>query len=175
MLEEGDKVPTFELQDSNGDVVKSSSFKGKKFVVYFYPRDFTPGCTIEADEFSKEYKKFQKIGVQIVGISTDDVESHKKFVDKMKKPKYMSSVVLKGLKKVSQLSSEHPVKKFVVSRKIPNKYHATLFSCPNFMHFVNSLVPDKFSNDSLFLVAVVPPATATGSYINLIYEGLLGS
>jgi len=86
MLEEGDKVPTFELQDSNGDVVKSSSFKGKKFVVYFYPRDFTPGCTIEADEFSKEYKKFQKIGVQVVGISTDDVESHKKFVDKMKIP-----------------------------------------------------------------------------------------
>lgn len=86
MLSEGDKVPNFELQDADGKKVKSADFKGKKFVVYFYPRDFTPGCTIEADEFSKEYKKFQKIGVQVIGISTDDVESHKKFVDKMKIP-----------------------------------------------------------------------------------------
>ena len=83
MLAEGDKVPSFELQDADGKTVKSSEFKGKKFVVYFYPRDFTPGCTIEADEFSKEYKKFQKIGATIIGISTDSVESHKKFVEKM--------------------------------------------------------------------------------------------
>ncbi|MBI5697264.1 MAG: thioredoxin-dependent thiol peroxidase [Thaumarchaeota archaeon] len=86
MISEGDKVPSFELQDADGKSVKSSEFKGKKHVIYFYPRDFTPGCTIEADEFSKEYKKFQKIGAQIIGISTDDVESHKKFVTKMKIP-----------------------------------------------------------------------------------------
>ena len=54
--------------------------------MYFYPRDFTPGCTVEADEFSKEYKKFQKIDVKVIGISTDSVESHKKFVDKMSIP-----------------------------------------------------------------------------------------
>ncbi|WP_100182376.1 thioredoxin-dependent thiol peroxidase [Candidatus Nitrosotenuis aquarius] len=83
MLAEGDKIPSFELKDADGNTVKSSEFKGKKFVVYFYPRDFTPGCTIEADEFSKEYKKFQKIGATIIGISTDSVESHKKFVEKM--------------------------------------------------------------------------------------------
>jgi thioredoxin-dependent peroxiredoxin len=86
MLAEGDKVPSFELKDADGNTVKSSEFKGKKFVVYFYPRDFTPGCTIEADEFSKEYKKFQKIGATIIGISTDSVESHKKFVEKMNIP-----------------------------------------------------------------------------------------
>jgi peroxiredoxin Q/BCP len=86
VLEEGDQAPKFELQDADGNLVKSSDYKGKKHVIYFYPRDFTPGCTIEADEFSKEYKKFQKIGVQIIGISTDDVESHKKFVEKMKIP-----------------------------------------------------------------------------------------
>jgi peroxiredoxin Q/BCP len=86
LLSEGEKIPSFELQDSNGKLVKSSEFKGKKFVVYFYPRDFTPGCTVEADEFSKEYKKFQKIDVKVIGISTDSVESHKKFVDKMSIP-----------------------------------------------------------------------------------------
>jgi peroxiredoxin Q/BCP len=83
MIAEGDKAPSFELQDADGKTVKSSQFKGQKYVVYFYPRDFTPGCTIEADEFSKEYKKFQKIGATVIGISTDSVESHKKFVDKM--------------------------------------------------------------------------------------------
>lgn len=83
MITEGDQEPKFELNDANGKLVKSSDFKGKKHVIYFYPRDFTPGCTIQADEFSKEYKKFQKHGIEIIGISTDDVESHKKFVDKM--------------------------------------------------------------------------------------------
>lgn len=86
MITEGDQEPKFELNDADGKQVKSSDFKGKKHVIYFYPRDFTPGCTIEADEFSKEYKKFQKHRIEIIGISTDDVESHKKFVDKMNIP-----------------------------------------------------------------------------------------
>jgi hypothetical protein len=72
-----------------------------------------------------------------------------KFVEKMKKPVFMKSGPLKGLKKVSQLSPENPIKKFVMNRKIPNEYHAKLFSCPNFMHYVNSLVPDKFSVEAL--------------------------
>jgi len=83
MIAEGDSVPKFEISDANDSIVKSSDFKGKKHVIYFYPKDFTPGCTTEADEFSKDYKKFQKEGIEIVGISPDDVASHKKFCEKM--------------------------------------------------------------------------------------------
>lgn len=83
MIKEGDTVPKFEINDANGNSVKSSDFNGKKHVIYFYPKDFTPGCTTEADEFSKDYKKFQKEGIEIIGISPDDVESHKKFCEKM--------------------------------------------------------------------------------------------
>ena len=86
MIEEGRQVPKFQLEDANGKIIKSSDFKGKKHVIYFYPRDFTPGCTTEADEFSKDYSKFKKAGIEVIGISKDDVSSHRKFCDKMKIP-----------------------------------------------------------------------------------------
>jgi hypothetical protein len=71
------------------------------------------------------------------------------FVDKMKKPVFIKMGPLKGLKKVSQLSPDHRVKKFVENRRIPNPFHAILFSCPNFKHFTNNLVPNKFDDSSL--------------------------
>jgi len=83
MISEGETVPKFEAVDANGRKVRSTDFKGKKHVIYFYPKDFTPGCTTEADEFSKDYKKFQKEGIEVIGVSPDDVDSHKKFCDKM--------------------------------------------------------------------------------------------
>lgn len=71
------------------------------------------------------------------------------FTIKMKKPVFMKEGPLKGLKKVSQLSPDSRIKKFVVDRKIPNEYHAKLFACPNFMHYVNTILPDKFSAESM--------------------------
>ena len=86
MLSVGDTVPDFSLKDVEGKIVKKSDLKGKKYVVYFYPKDFTPGCTTEAAEFSRDYKKFKSSGIEIIGISPDDVESHKKFGEKMEVP-----------------------------------------------------------------------------------------
>ncbi|MDE1842096.1 MAG: thioredoxin-dependent thiol peroxidase [Thaumarchaeota archaeon] len=86
MLSEDDLVPDFELKNSEGKIVKKSDLKGKKYVVYFYPKDFTPGCTTEAAEFAQDYKKFKSEGIEIIGISPDDEESHKKFGEKMKVP-----------------------------------------------------------------------------------------
>lgn len=71
------------------------------------------------------------------------------FVNKMKKPIFLQSGPLKGLKKVSQLSPDNIVKKFIDKRKIPNPYHAKMFACPNFMNYVNGIIPDKFSKESL--------------------------
>lgn len=75
-----------------------------------------------------------------------DLES---FTEKMKKPVFLKTGPLKGLKKVSQLSPNHPVKKFVDARRIPTPYHATLFACPNFFEYTNGIIPDKFSDDTL--------------------------
>jgi len=92
------------------------------------------------NEFVMEKLKENKTPEQI------DLET---FVDKMKKPVFMKEGPLKNLKKVSQLSPDHRVKKFVDSRKIPTPYHAKLFSCPNFKKFTNDLVPHKFTEESL--------------------------
>ena len=83
MIEEGNSVPKFVINDAEGNKVKSTDFKGKKHVIYFYPKDFTPGCSTQADEFSQDYEKFQDNGIEIIGISPDDENSHKKFCTKM--------------------------------------------------------------------------------------------
>jgi len=86
-LAEGATAPDFTMKDSEGKAIKLSDLKGKKdVVVYFYPKDFTPGCTMEATEFSRDYKKFKDAGIEIVGVSPDDEESHGKFRSKMGMP-----------------------------------------------------------------------------------------
>lgn len=86
MLTEGDKAPAFKLQQTDGDTVDSSSFAGKKAVLYFYPKDNTPGCTKEACSIRDGYDDLSKTGVAIYGISPDDVDSHRKFTEKFGLP-----------------------------------------------------------------------------------------
>jgi peroxiredoxin Q/BCP len=87
MLKEGDAVPTdIELPDQDGKFVKLTSFKGKKLVIYFYPKDNTPGCTTEAQNFRDSIKDYETAGIKIIGISADNSESHKKFATKYSLP-----------------------------------------------------------------------------------------
>ena len=76
------KAPQFTLRDKNNNIVSLSDFAGKKVVLYFYPKDNTPGCTRQACAFASLYKEFQNKGVEVIGISKDSVESHVKFAEK---------------------------------------------------------------------------------------------
>jgi peroxiredoxin Q/BCP len=83
-MKEGELAPDFTMRDSRGKLSRLADLKGKKSVVtYFYPRDFTPGCTTEATEFTRDYEMFRKAGIEIVGISPDSEESHSRFRSKM--------------------------------------------------------------------------------------------
>jgi len=82
MLEVGKRAPAFKLQNSDGDSVSLADFRGKKVVLYFYPRDNTPGCTVEAQEFQKALPAFKKRNTVVLGVSRDSLASHCKFRDK---------------------------------------------------------------------------------------------
>jgi thioredoxin-dependent peroxiredoxin len=81
-IEEGALAPDFTLPSSDGSEVTLSTLRGKKVVLYFYPKDMTPGCTTEAHEFSAIAKKFQKAGTLVFGVSADSIVRHKKFIEK---------------------------------------------------------------------------------------------
>ena len=85
-IEVGDKVPSFELFDQNGNLFSVNSGLGKPMVIYFYPKDDTPGCVKEACKFRDDFEKFEQLGVIVIGISSDNVASHKKFQEKYNLP-----------------------------------------------------------------------------------------
>ena len=81
-LQEGDRAPAFTLQRDGDSVVRLADFAGRKLVIFFYPRADTPGCTLEAIDFTRHAKEFEKAGTGVVGISADDVRAQTKFRDK---------------------------------------------------------------------------------------------
>jgi thioredoxin-dependent peroxiredoxin len=110
-LQENSVAPDFTALDLDGKAIKLSDFHGKKkVVVYFYPKDFTPGCTTEAAEFAREYTRFNEANIEIIGVSPDSDDSHKKFREQMKIPYLLASDVLN---QVSRKYGVYAVKNFM--------------------------------------------------------------
>jgi len=86
ILKEGDIAPDFTAKDQNGNDVTLSGFRGKNVILYFYPKDDTPGCTLEACSFRDNYQSLVGQGFEVIGVSTDDEKSHKKFEKKFNLP-----------------------------------------------------------------------------------------
>lgn len=85
-LQVGDLAPDFTAKDQNGNDITLSDLKGKKVILYFYPKDATPGCTAEACNLRDNYQLLQKQGYEVIGVSKDDEKSHQKFIDKQSLP-----------------------------------------------------------------------------------------
>ncbi|CAO6124957.1 Bcp Peroxiredoxin [Candidatus Pelagibacterales bacterium] len=99
-MKEKELAPNFKIPSSNNKEFELKKNKNKFLVIYFYPRDNTPGCTNEAKDFSKLYKEFKKLNCDIFGISKDSVDSHKKFISKFKIPfQLLSDEKIEALKK----------------------------------------------------------------------------
>lgn len=80
-MEVGDSFPAFRLKDENGEDLDSTTLEGIRYVIYFYPKDNTPGCTKEAEEFSASIAQFMLRNIPVIGVSKDSSESHKRFID----------------------------------------------------------------------------------------------
>lgn len=86
MLETGTKAPSFSLPDQNGEIHTLEEYRGKKVILYFYPKDNTPGCTKQACGYAEKYPQFLEKGAVVIGISRDNVASHKRFEEKYELP-----------------------------------------------------------------------------------------
>ena len=94
----GELAPDFSFMSGKQEL-KLSDFRKRKVVVYFYPRDFTTGCTTEASEFTTDYDKFRRAGIEIIGVSPDTEQSHEKFKEKMKIPYHLASDIDNAISK----------------------------------------------------------------------------
>ena len=113
-MKEKELAPNFKITSSNNNEFELKKNKNKFLVIYFYPKDNTPGCTNEAKDFSKLYRKFKKLNCEIVGISKDNIESHKKFISKFKIPFQL----LSDEKMIAQKSMEPGVKKVCMEKNL---------------------------------------------------------
>ena len=86
MLEAGSKAPDFLLEDGEGTMHSLTEFAGRRVVLYFYPKDNTPGCTRQACAFAGAYAEFERLGVQVIGVSRDSAASHRRFAEKYSLP-----------------------------------------------------------------------------------------
>ena len=86
LLKEGERAPDFSAPDQDGNLVRLKDFRGSKVILYFYPKDDTPGCTKEACSFRDEYSQLKKEGYEILGVSVDSQDSHKRFAEKFTLP-----------------------------------------------------------------------------------------
>ena len=111
MLEAGVKAPDFKLQDKDGKEVCLSDFAGKKVVLYFYPKDNTPGCTKQACAFAGAYEQFKAIDAVVIGISKDSVASHQRFAEKFELP----FILLSDTIDMRNLSVYFLIYKFIIS------------------------------------------------------------
>ena len=85
-LKPGDKAPSFSSKDQDGNTISLDDFKGSKLVIYFYPKDNTPGCTAQACDLRDNYEDLLKNGYKVIGVSADSEKSHQKFIEKYKLP-----------------------------------------------------------------------------------------
>ena len=94
MLKEGDRIPEFEVTDQDGNTVTEKNFEGKRIVLYFYPKDSTPGCTAEACNLRDNFDALKEAGYEIYGVSKDSQASHQKFIGKYSLPFSFSRILL---------------------------------------------------------------------------------
>lgn len=85
-LKIGDKAPEFDIKDQNGKVHKTADYQGKKVILYFYPKDLTPGCTVQSCDLRDNYESLKADGFEVIGVSADDEAKHQKFITKYKLP-----------------------------------------------------------------------------------------
>lgn len=126
-LKIGDRAPEFSLTDDRGNSVSLSDFLGQRIVLYFYPRDNTPGCTKEAQGFRDAYPEYQRRNIAILGISTDDAKSHTKFVKKHNLP---FPLLCDETATVSTAYESYGLKKFM-GKEFMGIYRSTFVIDPN--------------------------------------------
>ena len=121
-LKVGDKAPSWSGKDQNGKAINQKSYEGKKAVVYFYPKDNTPGCTTQACNIRDNWSELQKKGIEVIGVSADSEKSHQKFIDKFQLP---FALVADEQKEMIETFGVWGEKKFM--GKIYNGIHRTTF------------------------------------------------